>query len=485
MIFAGYWEVLGTLVNNGLLSENLLFDMFGIQWQKDEVTGQAKENKELWCFVASVDPDYWSRLFDVELRLGNERGSLATATRILSEKGISIVVGESHTYLCQVRAEAHLTLWFAKFQGDVDDLNKVFEDAVKQDKDLRKKIKPVVTTADRETWVVGKPSELTNYAFKKVFAPGTAGKPGEDNPIPLAHKERWATVREGKVTIPKAIIKQLNTSFSLPNKQFKSILGTSYIIMEADSDTKALKLTFPPPDARIVTVEFLTYDQPGSIAAIGKMLAEDVKINLLQTKTKSLSFAEEAVWAIIADVKNSEYEKLFPESALAEQMKKDIKRFIKDSDTIVKDIKVLFHPTMPESLDAPFSMLLELETKLRTRLERELSREFGSDWWKECIPQDVILTVSERKASEIRQFMEPRRNIEYLDFSDYIKIIAKGQNWEKVFKRIFPNKDSITTKLSELIPIRNKIAHATQLNEDEFQKLHLFCKEINKLLEKK
>jgi hypothetical protein len=47
MIFAGYWEVLGTLVNNGLLSEDLLFDMFGIQWQKAEpiVHGMRKDSK--------------------------------------------------------------------------------------------------------------------------------------------------------------------------------------------------------------------------------------------------------------------------------------------------------------------------------------------------------------------------------------------------------------------------------------------------------
>jgi hypothetical protein len=35
-VVAGYWEVLGTLVNNGLLSEDLVFDMFGIPWEKAE-----------------------------------------------------------------------------------------------------------------------------------------------------------------------------------------------------------------------------------------------------------------------------------------------------------------------------------------------------------------------------------------------------------------------------------------------------------------
>jgi hypothetical protein len=195
-------------------------------YEKDKVD----ETKELWCFVASVDPDYWSRLFDVELRFGNERGSLATATKILADLGISIVMGESHTYLCQVRAQAHLTLWFEKFRGDVDDLNKVFEEAIKKDKDLRAFIKPVITTADRETWVIGSPSRLTNYAFRKVFAHGIAGKPGEDNPIILSHKQRWATVHKSQVIVPNAITQRLDETFGLPNNQYKSVAGSSFVI---------------------------------------------------------------------------------------------------------------------------------------------------------------------------------------------------------------------------------------------------------------
>jgi len=47
-VFAGYFEVLGTLVNNGLLSEDLVFDMFLVPWKKAEpiVHGIRKEMKE-------------------------------------------------------------------------------------------------------------------------------------------------------------------------------------------------------------------------------------------------------------------------------------------------------------------------------------------------------------------------------------------------------------------------------------------------------
>ena len=47
MVFVGYWEVLGTLVNNGLLSEDLVFDMFAVPWKKAEpiVHGIRKDMK--------------------------------------------------------------------------------------------------------------------------------------------------------------------------------------------------------------------------------------------------------------------------------------------------------------------------------------------------------------------------------------------------------------------------------------------------------
>jgi len=47
VVFANYWEVLGTLVNDGLLNEDLAFDMFGCPWKKAEpvVHGIRKDMK--------------------------------------------------------------------------------------------------------------------------------------------------------------------------------------------------------------------------------------------------------------------------------------------------------------------------------------------------------------------------------------------------------------------------------------------------------
>ena len=47
IVVANYWEVLGTLVNNGLVGLDLVFDMFAIPWEKVEpiVYGLRKDMK--------------------------------------------------------------------------------------------------------------------------------------------------------------------------------------------------------------------------------------------------------------------------------------------------------------------------------------------------------------------------------------------------------------------------------------------------------
>ena len=62
----------------------------------------------------------------------------------------------------------------------------------------------------------------------------------------------------------------------------------------------------------------------------------------------------------------------------------------------------------------------------------------------------------------------------YVDFTDYVKIITRKDNWKQVFK----NKEAISVKLRELEPIRNAIAHFRELSHRELEKLKLLSDEI-------
>ena len=71
-----------------------------------------------------------------------------------------------------------------------------------------------------------------------------------------------------------------------------------------------------------------------------------------------------------------------------------------------------------------------------------------------------------------------------LDFTDYMKIIIRKDNWKQVFVTFFKDRGIISAKLKELEPIRNAIAHFRELSKDEQKKLELYCKDILMSLQK-
>ena len=139
--------------------------------------------------------------------------------------------------------------------------------------------------------------------------------------------------------------------------------------------------------------------------------------------------------------------------------------------------------TKPDSQD----VLRNLENSLRRSIERQLSRT-ASDWWNTCLPVDVRIRAESRK--QRRETVWPwypptsTNNMDYLDFSDYRKIIMFQPNWDQCFKQIFSSLSFIETKLSELEPIRHDIAHSRKLSPRAIDKLRIYCEEIETCLKR-
>lgn len=135
----------------------------------------------------------------------------------------------------------------------------------------------------------------------------------------------------------------------------------------------------------------------------------------------------------------------------------------------------------------PYETLKKLETNLRSFIHSKLAT-VSQNWWKDRIPADVRKRAEERKAKNETQWPWHKRRdlhpIYYVDFTDYMKIIIRKDNWKQVFAPFFWDKDIISAKLRELEPIRNAIAHFRELNEDEQEKLKLYCKDILASLQK-
>lgn len=116
-----------------------------------------------------------------------------------------------------------------------------------------------------------------------------------------------------------------------------------------------------------------------------------------------------------------------------------------------------------------YLLLQFFEQELRKLIVGELSKLTPDSfrWWRQRIPPDVRTNAQTRKQE--REKPHPGRvqqNLdvtEYLDFSDYEKIILMKINWDEVFRSIFLRQDIVTVKMGEIRIYRNDIAHMREL----------------------
>lgn len=136
---------------------------------------------------------------------------------------------------------------------------------------------------------------------------------------------------------------------------------------------------------------------------------------------------------------------------------------------------------------APYETLRKLETRLRYVIQTRL-QSISKNWWDERIPNDVRKNAEERKTKDENPWpwLEPKELdlISYVDFTDYAKIIRRKDNWKQVFKPIFKDEEIICSKLRELEPIRNAIAHNRELTLKENERLRLLARDLMSCLGK-
>lgn len=129
----------------------------------------------------------------------------------------------------------------------------------------------------------------------------------------------------------------------------------------------------------------------------------------------------------------------------------------------------------------PYDNLQRLENTLREFISKELSKIIP-DWWIQRVPPDVRKLAEERKAKNENLWPWHQEKglplMYYVDFPDYIRIIIRKDNWKDFFAPVFKDKEAISTKLRELEPIRNDIAHSREISPQAGKKLEIYSGEI-------
>jgi len=123
--------------------------------------------------------------------------------------------------------------------------------------------------------------------------------------------------------------------------------------------------------------------------------------------------------------------------------------------------------------------LYYLEKTLRHIVVEQFSKIDGK-WWLRRVPGDIRRRAEQRKQEEMEKLVHTQdfHPIWYVDFTDYVAIITRRDNWNEAFKSIFRNKEHFKAAIEMLSPTRNKIAHMRPLSEREITNLIALSEDI-------
>lgn len=132
-----------------------------------------------------------------------------------------------------------------------------------------------------------------------------------------------------------------------------------------------------------------------------------------------------------------------------------------------------------------FAILHRFEIKLRRFIEDVMEKEFGSKWMKQQLPPTMLTSWKDKKEKSIKAGHLEFPLIDYADFSEYKIIIAKQDNWDRVFKHIFGRKEDVLESFQRLFPIRIATMHAHMITNDDELLLQVETKRVLKAIDAK
>lgn len=118
-----------------------------------------------------------------------------------------------------------------------------------------------------------------------------------------------------------------------------------------------------------------------------------------------------------------------------------------------------------------YDTLLSLEGHLRNFIDTQMRLAVGERWQKQRVPGNILAAWKEKKGKALDDGTPgvslATSLIAFADFTDYLPIIVRKDNWDQVFQPIFRRKTNIEESLQRLYPIRITVAHARLITQDD------------------
>lgn len=138
-----------------------------------------------------------------------------------------------------------------------------------------------------------------------------------------------------------------------------------------------------------------------------------------------------------------------------------------------------------------YAKIFQLEIRLRNIVSILIEKRHGNKNWWDCYVDKSIRQKCTERYEEWSSFQSnststPKNTnlIDFLTLSELKDIMLEDTNWERTFKAYFKNKKIFSSILNLLEPIRNDIAHARLLTQEDFEDLESHIQKLdNKLNE--
>lgn len=117
--------------------------------------------------------------------------------------------------------------------------------------------------------------------------------------------------------------------------------------------------------------------------------------------------------------------------------------------------------------DRAYAALSRFERRVRDFIVARLQGEFG-ERWEAQIPQQMLEGWREKHQRDADLGTTPRsRLIDYSDFTDYMGIIGRRDNWTRAFAPIFKRRTDVEESFNRLMPVRLVTMHSVLITTDD------------------
>ncbi len=117
--------------------------------------------------------------------------------------------------------------------------------------------------------------------------------------------------------------------------------------------------------------------------------------------------------------------------------------------------------------NAAHDRLQRFESQLRHFINERMTAAYGPDWIKHYVPGEIRERWVEKKKKAEHSGEKDWPLIAYADFTDYVPIIIRSDNWASVFKPVFGRAESVRESFQRLYPIRLCTMHARLITQDD------------------